>query len=121
MLGISKRFDLEREFALRDKLLYFDALGPVEITPPEAIYESPGGGLSEDFSIKVQPALMDNIFMPIAKTTMIPGAPGYEIYERRREKMKKIAPPSPRGPAEIAGKNFLDIFFDWLNKILSGK
>ena len=111
MLGISERFDVRRDFSLRDKLIDFDVSGPVEITPPEAIYESPGGALSEDFAPEVQPTM----------------APPESIFIEPREYITGIAsamktrPPSGLIQKMAPTKNFLDIFFDWLNKILSGK
>ena len=112
MLRIPERFDgFEREFARKDKFLALDKTRPVETIPPKAIYISPGGEVSEDFSPK-EPAAVPPISMPKLRDYITTGM----------EAMKKRADPEviqKYARTLFAPKNFLDIFFDWLNKILS--
>jgi len=113
MLRISERLGLRREFERREERRIIDVVKPVEITPPGAIYASPGGAVSEDFSLReVRPAI----------------APRRDVFIGERPakgRMERIARPTPRkikdtkARESTPAKNFIDKFFDWLNKILS--
>jgi hypothetical protein len=111
MRRISERFDTEREFARRDRLLDFDIVRPVEIIPPSAIYISPGGAVSKEF-LPEKPR-----FVRIPK-------PIISRYPPLSPPFKKIKPPpgiiDTKARVSTPARNFIDIFFDWLNKILSG-
>jgi len=114
MLRIPERFDgFEREFARKDKFLALDKTRPVEKIPPSAIYISPGGEVSEDFSPK------EPILRPVSRRVL----PEREYVTTAPSAIRIFAPRSIETKRQIStpARNFLDIFFDWLNKILSGK
>ncbi|MBA7493830.1 hypothetical protein ES702_04395 [subsurface metagenome] len=111
MRRISERLGLEREFARRDDRLDFAAPRPVEITAPEAIYTSPGGAVSEEF-LPEKPQVVR-----IPKSIFV-------RYPPLSPPIKEISPRTvfieTKAQVSTPARNFIDIFFDWLNKILSG-
>jgi len=114
MRRISERFDFEREFARKGELRDFDIPRPIEIIPPDAIYTSPPKEpiLGPVVLPKPPPELRGMIGWPPPEyVTKAP--PAIRLYPPTGIEAKaQISPPE---------KNFLDRFFDFLNKILSGK
>lgn len=112
MLRISERFGLKREFLGKGEISELDIIRPVEISPPDAIYKSPGGILSEDF-------LPERVGVTrIPKPIIVRYPPLSPAFEKRKPPPGFI---ETKAQVSTPAKNFIDIFFDWLNKILSGK
>jgi len=128
---VSEPLDVQKAFAQKAELLDLPLTKLREAISAYTIYRSPGGEISEEFSWEDPPAVAHPLVSTrpeygttgplVFATTMIPGAPGYEEHIKRLRESQKIAPPMPSGSAEAVEKNFLDRFFDWFNKILSGK
>ena len=114
MLRIPRLFDVEREFSRKDRLIDFPIPPPSPAAAPDAIYTSPGGDVSEKFLPEEPPAVAP----PFVSTrpqyiTTAPPAARIITGPKFIEFMEK------KGQVSAPSKNFLDRFFDWLNKILS--
>lgn len=120
MRRISERFDFEREFARKGEFIDFEVPRPIEIIPPDAIYTSPGPILDPVVLPKPPPPidLSGMIGWPPPK---LPTLPEYAITPKPIGKAYPLTGLEVKGPTLPPGKNFLDRFFDWMNKILSGK
>ncbi len=122
MRRIPGRFDVEREFSRKDRLVDFPIPPPPPAVAPGAIYTSPGGKVSEDFLPEPPPPPV--IKPPIYSTTAPPAVlpvslpADAEYITGVASPLKKGLPPGFKGKLPW-DKNILDRFFDWLNKILS--
>lgn len=113
MLRISERRGLRREFEQREERPIIDVVKPTEITAPDAIYTSPGGAVSKEFLPReVRPAIAPrrDVFRGDGRR--------YGLPVNGKLGVRKIK--DTKAQVSTPAKNFIDIFFDWLNKILSG-
>ncbi len=94
----------------------------IELSSPDVVYNSAGGAISEDFITHEPPR------------TGIPGVAGrvsrHDLFLQTHDPIHSIMPIKPvykkeiekgKAPTATPAKNFLDIFFDWLNKILGSR
>jgi len=117
-------------FALReDQILDFPPpRRDIQISSPDVVYNSAGGAISEDFITHEPPK------------TGIPGVVGrvsrHDLFLQTHDPIYSIMPVKPdskfdsrygikiekgKAPTATPAKNFLDTFFDWLNKILGSR
>jgi len=120
MRRIPGRFDVEREFSRKDRLVDFPIPPPPPAVAPDAIYTSPEPILGPVVLPKPPPELPRMIGWPPPKVPTLPeyvttAPPAARIITGPKfiEFMEK------KGQVSAPAKNFLDRFFDWLNKILS--
>ncbi|MBA7609382.1 hypothetical protein ES703_16573 [subsurface metagenome] len=117
MRRIPGRFDVEREFSREDRLVDFPIPPPPPAVAPDAIYTSPGPILGPKVVLpKPPPELRRMIGWPPPK---VPILPEYAITPKPIGRAYPLPALKVKGPTIPPVKNFLDRFFDWLNKILS--
>jgi len=107
-----RRSRLQRDFERRDERIFIDIVEPADYTAPDAIYTSPGGAVSEDFSPREIPRTRG----PRRGVFRAERRGGEPI--RREPGGRKIT--DTKAQVSTPAKNFIDKFFDWLNKILGG-
>lgn len=118
MIRPREDFDIEEGFVRRDERLDFDIVKAVEKLSDVDIYTSVGGIVSEEFSPEEPPPEVP-ISLPPEASIFFP--PEDAEYITGQASALKMDVPSGLIEKMAPTRNFLDMFFDWINKILSGK
>ncbi|MBA7493849.1 hypothetical protein ES702_04414 [subsurface metagenome] len=113
MRRIPGRFDVEREFSRKDRLVDFPIPPPPPAAAPGAIYTSPGPILGPKVVLPKPPPELRRMI------GWRPTLPEYAITPKPIGRAYPLTGLEVKGPTLPPVKNFLDRFFDWLNKILS--
>jgi len=106
-------------FALReDQILDFPPLRrDIQISSPDVVYNSAGGAISEDFKPQEPPVTgVPHLFLQTPDPIFLPAKTTYKFDSRYGIKIEQ-----GKAPTSTPAKNFLDNFFDWLNKILGSR
>ena len=121
MIRISERPNFEREFARKAELLNFDRVKPNEKISSGATYITPAKPVAEYVEVgRPQIPEYARRLIPVSEVPRYPPPPPPLIPGNAHRLPKRIIRDTTT-PTTTPAKNFLDKFFDWLNKILSGK